>query len=101
MSRGLTAATLLGALALGCTAARAADPPPPAGEPDPHFLEFLGSVDRLAEVNPDYISQAEARAGKPPGGTPTGSTPPPPPPPPPPPQQPPTAANLPGAPNNE
>jgi hypothetical protein len=26
--------------------------------PDPSFLEFLGSVDRLAEVNPDYLAQS-------------------------------------------
>ncbi len=31
-------------------------------EPDAGFLEFLGSVDRLADVNQDYLSQAEARA---------------------------------------
>jgi len=27
-------------------------------DPDPSFLEFLGSVDRMAEVNPDYLAQA-------------------------------------------
>lgn len=95
MWRHVTALAVLGALALGCAALRAADPPPPP-DPDPHFLEFLGSVDRLAEVNPDYLSQAEARAGKPPP-----NLPPPPPPPPPPPRQPPSAANLAGAQNNE
>jgi hypothetical protein len=26
--------------------------------PDPSFLEFLGSVDRLADVNPDYLAQS-------------------------------------------
>jgi hypothetical protein len=29
--------------------------------PDPSFLEFLGSVDRLADVNPDYLAQAGRR----------------------------------------
>ncbi|HTT42195.1 MAG TPA: hypothetical protein VMG33_03930 [Steroidobacteraceae bacterium] len=38
-------------------AAAVADPPPPA-DPDPGFLEFLGSVDGLAEVNPNYLTQA-------------------------------------------
>ena len=39
-------------------------------DPDAGFLEFLGSVDRLAEVNPDYLSQADpTKAGKPPGKT--------------------------------
>jgi hypothetical protein len=92
MRRQRTALAVLGALALGCGALRAADPPP-APDPDPRFLEFLGSVDRLAEVNPDCLSQAEARAGKPPPS--------PPPPPPPPPPQPPSAANLAGVHNNE
>jgi hypothetical protein len=33
-------------------------------DPDPGFLEFLGSVDRLAEVSPDYLAQARnAQAG--------------------------------------
>ena len=30
----------------------------PPENPDPSFLEFLGSVDRLAEVNPDYLAQS-------------------------------------------
>lgn len=94
MRRQRMVLAVLGALALGCAALRAADPPPP--DPDPRFLEFLGSVDRLAEVNPDYLSQAEARAGKPPPSIPL-----PPPPPPPPPRQPPSAANLAGVQNNE
>jgi hypothetical protein len=38
-------------------AAAVADPPPPAADPDPGFLEFLGSVDGLAEVNPNYLTQ--------------------------------------------
>ena len=35
-------------------------------DPDPSFLEFLGSVDRMAEVNPDYLAQA----GRPSAATP-------------------------------
>jgi len=60
---------------------------PPAEEPDPGFLEFLGSVDRMAEVNPDYLSQAD-----PPTAGAQGIKPPPPPPPPPRPPPPPNAA---------
>jgi hypothetical protein len=41
---------------------------PPAEDPDPSFLEFLGSVDGLAEVNPDYLAQAKA-ARPPPAAT--------------------------------
>lgn len=54
---------LLAAL-LGAAAARAADPAhrPPA-EPDPAFLEFLGSVDRLADMTPEFLAKADlARA---------------------------------------
>jgi hypothetical protein len=41
-------------LGLGSLAAGADDTrKPPAADPDAGFLEFLGSVDRLAEVNPD------------------------------------------------
>jgi hypothetical protein len=49
-------------------------------DPDPGFLEFLGSVDRMAEVNPDYLAQA----GRPPAANAPAKgavTPPPPPPP--------------------
>jgi hypothetical protein len=60
--RGLTThlvvAPLLGALALSCVAARA-DDVHKSDVPDPGFLEFLGSVDRLAEVNPDYLAQLD------------------------------------------
>ena len=48
---------VLGALALGSAIGRSDDaskaPPPPAAG----FLEFLGSVDRLSELNPNYLSQ--------------------------------------------
>jgi hypothetical protein len=51
---------LLAVLALACTLARSDDRrKPQPQDPDPGFLEFLGSVDRLAEVNPDYLAQAD------------------------------------------
>jgi hypothetical protein len=87
--------TVLAVLALAVPLARADDSRAPAPDPDAGFLEFLGGVDRLAEVNPDYLSQAAAP--KVPKPVPSGSTPAPnPPPPPPPPQSPPSAANRPG-----
>ena len=70
---------VLTALLLGCAAVRADDVHKPADPPDPGFLEFLGSVDRLADVNPEYLAQAEARS-KPAAAT-TPPTPPRPPPP--------------------
>jgi hypothetical protein len=84
---------LLSAAVLAWSAARADDVHKPADEPDSGFLEFLGSVDRLADVNPEYLAQAEARS-KPAAGT----TPAPPPPRPPPP---PNAPNGTGGHNNE
>jgi hypothetical protein len=51
---------VLTALLLGCAAVRADDVHKPAEPPDPGFLEFLGSVDRLADVNPEYLGQVEA-----------------------------------------
>jgi hypothetical protein len=98
MWRAPTARTVLLALVLGCAGARAADGPKPE-DPDPRFLEFLGSVDRLSEVNPDYLSQA-GQSGKPPPKPLATPSPPPPPPPPPPPQPPPAAASA-GVINNE
>jgi hypothetical protein len=81
----LRASAVLGLLAFVTPAAWGDDPhKPPADDPDPGFLEFLGSVDRLAEVNPDYLSQT---ARLPVGQPPRPATPPPPPPPPPPPAQ--------------
>jgi len=76
---------VLAALLLGCVAARADDARNPPEPPDPGFLEFLGSVDRLADVNPEYLGQLEGRS-KPPAATI-------PPPPPPRPPQPPSAPN--------
>jgi hypothetical protein len=84
---------VLVALMLGCAAARADDPHNPAEPPDPGFLEFLGSVDRLADVNPEYLAQLEARSKAA-----AVTTPPPPPPHPPPP---PNAPNGTGGHNNE
>jgi|HubBroStandDraft_1064217.scaffolds.fasta_scaffold00351_8 hypothetical protein len=74
----------LAALALAALAARAADPPSNAQDPNAGFLEFLGSVDRLSDVNPDYLSQANApkAAQAPPGAVRPAQTQPPPPPPP-------------------
>jgi len=74
---------VLVALLLGCAAARGDDVHKPAEPPDPGFLEFLGSVDRLADVSPEYLAQVEGRA------KPAATTPPPPPRPP----QPPNAPN--------
>jgi hypothetical protein len=81
MGRRLAASVLLGLMTLGSVTGWGDDRKPPAEDPDPGFLEFLGSVDRLAEVNPDYLSQAP----RPPGTAPpkVASTPPPPPPAPP------------------
>jgi hypothetical protein len=51
---------VLAALALACALARSDDTrKPQPQDPDPGFLEFLGSVDRLAEVNPDYLAQTD------------------------------------------
>jgi len=80
-------------LALGCAAARSDDASKAPDDPDPGFLEFLGSVDRLADVNPDYLSQADAKGVKPPPARPATPAPPPAPPPHP---LPPTASAAPG-----
>ena len=86
---------VLAALLLGCAVARSDDVHKPAEPPDPGFLEFLGSVDRLSDVNPDYIAQAEARAKAATVNPPAN------PPPPRPPAPPPNAANGPGGQKNE
>ena len=96
--RPLSVAAVL-VLALGCAAARSDDGRKPSEEPDAGFLEFLGSVDRLADVNPDYLSDS-ARAAKP--GDKGAQTPAPPPKPAPPRQAlPPSASSAPGVPKNE
>jgi hypothetical protein len=86
--------TVLLTYALLATTARGADPPaPPAGaDPDPSFLEFLGGVDGLSEVNPNYLAQVGAQHAP---GVPAAKVAPPPPPPPP------RAPSASGANNNE
>jgi hypothetical protein len=54
------ALTVLVLYVLLSPAARADDAPRKAEDPDPSFLEFLGSVDGLSEANPDYLAQANA-----------------------------------------
>jgi hypothetical protein len=77
----LSAVALGGAIGHTDDAHRTPAPPPGAG-----LLEFLGSVDGLSEVNPDYLNQPgpplTAKRAPPPGARP------PPPPAPPPAQQP-------------
>src|ERR1700751_1899860 len=80
---------LLSAAVLAWSAARADDVHKPGDEPDSGFLEFLGRVDRLADVNPANIAQAEAPAKAAAANPPAN----PPPPPPRPPAPPPNAAN--------
>jgi hypothetical protein len=94
MRRAQTRLAVLAVLALAGPAAHAGDPPK-AEDPDAGFLEFLGSVDRLSEVNPDYLSQANATRAAPPVQP--GAPPPAPPPsqPPPPPQASPPRPSLP------
>jgi hypothetical protein len=79
--RTTPAALLLVALA-GATV-RAQEPRQPAvpQNPDPSFLEFLGGVDGLAEVNPDYLAQANVVHPLAPPVKPANPPPPPPPPP--------------------
>ena len=74
------AIAVLSALALGSAVGRSDDAakaaPPP--QPGAGFLEFLGSVDRLSEVNPNYLAPPLPKAAKPAAN---GTTPPPAPPP--------------------
>jgi hypothetical protein len=105
MWRQRTGLIALLVLALGCAAAWGDDGRKPASDdPDPGFLEFLGSVDRLAEVNPDYLTQADPVRPETPNAKPAVTPPPAPPPPPPPPRSPPpppSASNAAGGQNNE
>ena len=76
------AIAVLGALALGSAVGRSDDgaKAAPPQQPGAGFLEFLGSVDRLSEVNPNYLSPpASPKAAKPPAanGTTAPITPPP------------------------
>jgi hypothetical protein len=87
-ARARSAALLLVALSCGTARADETAKNPPASPPDAGFLEFLGSVDGLAEVNPDYLAQANsARPGTPPPKPPVNPPPP--------------AAPVPGAKNDE
>jgi hypothetical protein len=54
MLAGLAIGVLGSSVAAGDDAAR--KPPP---DPDPALLEFLGSVDGLADVNPNYLAQVK------------------------------------------
>jgi hypothetical protein len=76
------AIAVLSALMLGSAIGRSDDSSRPAAgqAPAAGFLEFLGSVDRLSEVNPNYLSQPNpVKTARPPAN---GGTRPPPPPPP-------------------
>ncbi len=77
MPRAFAALTVLVLYALLSCAARADDTPRKAEDPDPSFLEFLGSVDGLSEANPDYLAQANLAH---PPAPPKPAPPPPPPP---------------------
>jgi hypothetical protein len=66
-------------LALGSAEARSDDGRKPPDDPDPGFLEFLGSVDRLADRDPDYLSKAATPPGTPADKAATPVSPPPPP----------------------
>jgi len=72
---------VLSALALGSAVGRTDDASKaPAPSPGAGFLEFLGSVDRLSEVNPNYLTQPNpAKVAKPAanGATPPAPHPPP------------------------
>jgi hypothetical protein len=57
MLAGLTIGMLVAGVAASDDTARR---PPP--DPDPGLLEFLGGVDGLAEVSPNYLAQVK-RAG--------------------------------------
>jgi hypothetical protein len=75
------AIAMLSALTLGSAIGRSDDTSRPTPQtPAAGFLEFLGSVDRLSEVNPNYLSQpTPVKTARP---TANGGTRPPPPPPP-------------------
>lgn len=78
-ARAASAALLTVALACGTAYADEARPAAPPAPPDAGFLEFLGSVDGLADVNPDYLAQANAaRPGTAPPKPPVSPPPPPP-----------------------
>ncbi|MBS0379329.1 MAG: hypothetical protein JSS29_12635 [Proteobacteria bacterium] len=78
MPRIRTVSVLLAAGTLVSVLARAGDPPRTPGppDPDPGFLEFLGSVDNLADTNPDYMAQANVPHAPAPAVTPPVKSPP-------------------------
>jgi hypothetical protein len=65
------AIAVLSALALGSAVGRSDDASkaPPPSPVAPGFLEFLGSVDRLSEVNPNYLAPPVQARGARPGAT--------------------------------
>src|SRR2546430_15196211 len=64
MGTARASGAVLAVWALACALAHSDDTrTPQAADPHPGFLEFLGSVDRLAEGNPDYRSE-ERRVGE-------------------------------------
>ena len=83
----MRARSALGVMLLAAAAAAADDaaPRPAPEDPDVGFLEFLGSVDGLAETNPDYLAHAQPPGN--PGLARVRLPPPAPPPPAPPPQE--------------
>jgi hypothetical protein len=79
--RAMLAGVAIGMLGSG-VAAGDDTPRKPPPDPDPALLEFLGSVDGLAEVNPDYLAQVKrARVARLPVRGSPGPAPPPPAPP--------------------
>jgi hypothetical protein len=72
------AAALLG-VALACATARADEPRTNDPAPDAGFLEFLGGVDQLADVNPDYLTPGKSAHPVSPPPKPPANPPPPPP----------------------
>jgi len=86
MCASLRGCALLAVLALVCAAALGDDARKGQPDPDAGFFEFLGSVDRLAEVSPEYLRQVNGGPGaRPPVRWVPRPQPPPPPPRPPPP----------------
>jgi hypothetical protein len=78
--RASPVALLVVALASATTRADETAKNPPVPPPDPSFLEFLGGVDGLADVNPDYLTQGNAtHPGAAPPKPPVNPPPPPPP----------------------
>ncbi|MGH8132204.1 MAG: hypothetical protein ACRETP_03075 [Steroidobacteraceae bacterium] len=89
--RRAAAVAVLSALVLGSAIGHTDDArKAPPQQPGAGLLEFLGSVDRLSEVNPNYLSQPDPP--KPARPAPNGGTKPP--------QSPPPGPGAPGVKNN-